>query len=464
MDEFDETLRHLARWVTEVSPDSPEDTAALVRHNLDSIGCALGSYTHPVAGATRAIAATATAEGGASVIGQRAKTSPEYATFANATMVRYLDFNDNYLRNGGGHTSDLIPAVLAVAEQRHLSGRQFLDALHVGYEVFAAFADAVRLRDAGWDYPTFLGYAASAGVARAMGLTAEQTANALSMTVTPSLALGITRVGPLANWKGLASPFTAMNAVFTGQLAAAGLTGPPHVFDGHRGLKQLATGPFTLEALGVSQDGRTAAVRSSYKLFVAEFNAQGPVGVFADLHREGIRPVDIESIRVGTYEVAWSEIGGGQDDHDVKWDPQNKETADHSMPYMIVVTLTDGDIVRDSYLPERILDPALRPLMNRIEVVVDDDITANWDKEPAHQIDIVLTSGEHRSIRSVFPKGHPDNPATDEELFHKFRRQSEPVIGESATGEVLDALLGVEAMADVTELARLLAEIEVTGT
>ena len=101
-----------------------------------------------------------------------------------------------------------------------------------------------------------------------------------------------------------------MNGYFVARLAAHGITGPPHAIEGHRGLWALATGPFEL-ALGEPLDGLSAVERSSFKLFVAEFNAQGPVGVFVGLHREGVRPADIESIRIRTYHVAWSEIGGG---------------------------------------------------------------------------------------------------------------------------------------------------------
>jgi 2-methylcitrate dehydratase len=254
--------------------------------------------------AARAIAASgACDEGAASVIGLERRTTLEFAAFANSCMIRYLDFNDSYLTNGGGHTSDLIPAILAVAEQRGASGRDVIVALHVAYEVFAALADAVPMRDRGWDYPAFLEIAAAAGVANVMGLDPEQTGNAVSMAITPNLPLGVTRAGHLSNWKGLASPYGTMAAVFAARLAQAGMTGPPRAIEGVRGLWALATGPFSLASLGQPVGGLTAVERSSFKLYVAEFNAQGPVHEFVQLHHQGIRPDDVESIHIGTYEV-----------------------------------------------------------------------------------------------------------------------------------------------------------------
>jgi 2-methylcitrate dehydratase len=455
MTTFDSTLQHIAEYTTSIGPGdlTPAVSDGLVRHHLDSIGCALGGYRTPIARTALAIAASANSDSGASVIGVPHRTAPEYAAFANATLIRFLDFNDGYLANGGGHTSDIIAAVFAAAEQRDRSGVDFLVALHVGYEVFTALADAVSLRDRGWDYPLHIGIAAAAATAKAMGLATEQVANAVSMAITPSIPLGITRVGPLANWKGLAAPFAAMNAYFAARLASQGITGPPDAIEGHRGLWALATGAFDLSRLGVPQDGRWAVERTNYKLFVAEYNSQGPVGVFVDLHREGVRPESVASIAIRTYEVAWSEIGGGQNDHDIKWDPTNKETADHSLPYMVAVALADGEVTADSYRLDRVTDPALRPLMRKISVEPDEAITRTWVAEPAHAIDIVFTNGERLSLRVSYPRGHYQNPATDEDLVAKYRLQVEPLLGASQSEALLETLWSLPKMATVNDLA-----------
>jgi 2-methylcitrate dehydratase len=236
-------------------------------------------------------------------------------------------------------------------------------------------------------------------------------------------------------------------------LALLGMTGPPRAIEGVRGLWDLATGPFSLDHLGQPVDGLTAVERSSYKLYVAEFNAQGPVHEFVQLHRQGIKPEDVESIRIATYEVAWSEIGGGQNDHAQKWDPQNKETADHSLPYMVAVALTDGDCTRDSYALERVRDPDLRPLLGKISVVVDDQISSTWVDRPAHDIEIVLRDGSTVHVRSDYPRGHPRNPITDDELFTKFRSQGSVLLDDSETEELLSLLLDLEALDDLGRLA-----------
>jgi len=452
---FDGTVQRIASYATSVSDKdlSPSTRGALVRHLLDSVGCALGGFDGPPCRVARELAASARSETGSSAIGVDHRTTPEYAAFANAAMIRYLDFNDNYLTNGGGHTSDLIPAILALGETVDASGRDVLVAMHVAYEVFAALADAVPMRDRGWDYPAFLVIAAAAGSARILGLDADRTANAISMAITPSLPLGVTRAGHLSHWKGLASPYATMAATFTARLASAGMTGPPKAIEGVRGLWALATGPFSLDGLGLPVDGLSAVERSSFKLYVAEFNAQGPVHEFVQLHRQGIRPEDVEAIDIATYEVAWSEIGGGQDDHAQKWDPQNKETADHSLPYMVAVALTDGCCTQDSFRVERIRDPALRPLLEKITVTLDDEISRTWIAHPAHLIEVLLRDGTTVRLRSDHPRGHPRNPMTADELLDKFRRQSRTRLDDVATEELLSLLLEIGEADHLDELA-----------
>jgi 2-methylcitrate dehydratase len=128
---------------------------------------------------------------------------------------------------------------------------------------------------------------------------------------------------------------------------------------------------------------------------------------------------------------------------------------------MVAVALTDGDVTSQSYSQERVLDPTLRPLMNRITVEVDAAITATWDKEPAHDIEIRYADGGVERVRSVFPKGHPSNPATDEDLVRKFHRQADDTIGPEAADVLERSLWAIPAMDDINEFCTVLRDITV---
>ena len=458
---FDHTTTLIAGYATEVDPvQIPEAAWRAMRNRLvDAVGCALGAMDAPPCVAARSVASAATAQPGASVIGLAEPSTPELAAFANGCLVRYLDFNDTYHTEGGGHPSDMVGAVLAAAEIGGRSGRDVLAGLHVAYEVFAALADAVPMRDRGWDYGAFLAIATAAGAGRVLGLDAEQLANAVSLAVTPNMPLFVTRTGELSNWKGCASAYAAMAALFAARLAAAGVTGPPRPFEGKFGLWEQATGPFDLGGLGSPVNGLSAVERTSCKLNPSDFETQIPAEVFTGLHARGVRPDDIEAIDVSTYYVAWDLIGGGQGDHDEKWDPKRRETADHSLPYVIAVALADGRVTKESFAPDRVADPALRPLMSRIAVAEDPGITRTWTAKPAYDFAVSLRDGRSQRIRVDHPRGHFNRPLSDEDFDDKFLANAAAAVEPDTARELLATLRGIDEIKTLGALMGILRSV-----
>src|SRR5205807_9485531 len=138
------------------------------------------------------------------------RTAPDRAALYNGALVRYLDFNDSYFAPGETcHPSDNLAPVLAAAEYASGSGREFLTALAVAYQVQCRLSDEAPVRARGLDHTTQGAYAAAAGASRALGLDATATANAIAISGTAFNALRVTRTGALSNWKGLAYPNTA---------------------------------------------------------------------------------------------------------------------------------------------------------------------------------------------------------------------------------------------------------------
>jgi 2-methylcitrate dehydratase len=121
-----------------------------------------------------------------------------------------------------------------------------------------------------------------------------------------------------------------------------------------------------------------------------------------------------------------------------KWDPRTRETADHSLPYMLAVALTDGRIGPASFEPKRYLDPALRPLMNRIRVAADDEFTRRFPGELPAEVSVLTRSGQRLVERAVYPKGRARNPMTDADVAAKFRDLSADVLPAAR----VDAALG----------------------
>ena len=273
-----------------------------------------------------------------------------------------------------------------------------------------------------------------AGAGLLLGLSAQEMADAIAIAVTSNVATRQTRAGELAMWKGCATAVAAKAGLFAAQLAKAGMTGPTAAFEGRHGLCEQVAGPFELGALGGA--GRPLAIeRTNFKLFAAEYHAQAPLAVALAL-RHKVRAEEIETLDVQIYAMAHSEIGS----EPAKWDPRTRETADHSLPYMLAVALVDGRITPASFEPKRYLDPSLRPLMNRIRVAENPELTRRFPGELPSQIDVTTRAGVRFTERAEYPKGHARNPMTDGDIESKFRGLADDVLGGAQAARALDAL------------------------
>jgi 2-methylcitrate dehydratase len=382
-------------------------------------------------------------------------TTPEYAAFANTVMVRYLDFNDTGI---GGHPSDMIAALLALAEVRCASGSTVVRAIHAAYETVAALRrggmQGDLLRSSHLDQVlTTIGAAAGGGVI--LGLDLPRMANAIALALTPNLPLRVTRTGLISEWKGCATAHGVMNATFAARLAEQGLTGPPEPFEGLAGMQELLDLPvLDLSTIGQPRGGRTALESTGFKVFPAEYSAQGPIASMVQM-RENVAVCDVRRVIVSLPWSGWHEIGGGVGDRDHKWNPTTRELADHSLPYLLAVVLLDGSLTVDSFGSERIADPALRSLMQTITVREDPALTRAHAGELPHwpwRLELQLGDGRQLVQESEHPRGHPLNPLCDGEVTEKFLRLADGAIPETVAGALLDAAWRLPELDTIGEL------------
>src|SRR5437870_12242885 len=371
---MDRTTGTLGRYVTSLRYEDlgPRTVQEAKRHVIDARGCAMGGAAGGPAVVARRVGPASSGAPSARLLGDGRATTAEAAAFASSVMIRFLDANDPYIPRGSGHPSDMLGAILAAAEMQGASGKEFLLATVAGYEVFGALADRVALRDRGWDQGVFVAPASAAGAGLVLGLSVPEMADAIAIAVTANVATRQTRAGELAMWKGCATAAAAKAGLFAAQLAKAGMTGPTAAFEGRHGLCEQVTGPFELGDLGGA--GRPFAIeRTNFKFFAAEYHAQAPLAMALAL-RGKVRTEEIEAIEVQIYAMAYSEIGS----EPATLDPRTRETADHSLPYILAVALRDGRLTPASFEPQHYLAPSLRPLLNRIRVAESSELTRHF--------------------------------------------------------------------------------------
>ena len=414
------------------------------RRFVDSIGCAVGAFNADAPAKCRELVSKLSRNGDSTIIGTSEKTTPDLAAFTNGAMIRYLDFNDTYLSKEACHPSDNLSTAIALSESERRDGRELITALIVGYEVLCRLCDASNIRDRGWDHVTYGNISTALVASRLLGLTHEQATNALALAITPNNALRQTRVGQLSMWKGCAFANAARNGVFASLLAREGLTGPTPIFEGEKGFQKVVSGTLQTDP---NKWTRFKILETSIKYYSAEYHSQAAIDAALQLRKE-IDRERIREIKVSTFKVAVQIIGGEPE----KWTPKSRETADHSLPYMVAAALLDGELGPNQFTNEKIRDPQLKSMIKKIKVQSDPNLTKLYPRGIPAILEIIDNAGKMHRKRVEFPRGHHRNPMTDKEVEEKFRALTINTITKDRANEFLRKSWNLESITDISDL------------
>ncbi|MFQ5596666.1 MAG: MmgE/PrpD family protein [Nitrospiria bacterium] len=420
------------------------------RRLIDTLGCALGGWGSRPCKIARRMADRVRLKNGATLLGTNQKTTPDLAAFANGTAIRYLDYNDTYLSKEPAHPSDNISAVLAAAETGGDDGKRVIEAVVLAYEIQCLLCDAVALRPRGWDHVCYGPFSTALAVSKLWRLPEEKTVHALGLAGNPNNALRQTRVGDLSMWKGVAFANAARNGVFAAELARLGMSGPAPIFEGEKGFMKIVSGSFEPPVL--RPKGPFKIMETYIKYYPVEYHAQSAVQAALNLRQKLPKHFlkKIEAVRVHTSDISYEIIGNDPD----KWHPLTRETADHSLPYIVSVALMDGKVGRAQFNGRHLKDPKLHRLIQKVRVFSDKNHSAAYGQTMGNTLSLKIDGQTYRE-RVDLPKGFPKNEMTDEEVEAKFRGMAGPLLSKAAIQKILDALWKFETAKGVEPLLKL---------
>jgi 2-methylcitrate dehydratase len=418
---------------------------------LDSVGCAMGAYGEAPAKAARRLAEKGYPGKASTLLGTRKKTTPDMATFVNGLMVRYFDFNDTYLSKEPGHPSDNIPACLAAAEMEGRSGKDLILAIVLAYEIQCRLCDAANLRHRGWDHVNYGLVSGALSAGKLLGLSKTQLAQAVNISLNSHLAMRQVRAGALSMWKGFSFANASRNAVFSALLAREGITGPAPVFEGEMGFFNQVSGRFQLDVKSFGGTGRRFKLEDTFvKFYPAEYHAQTAIWAALGL-REKIKGDPMKRVAyvgVETHEAGYTILGRDSE----KWTPETRETADHSLPYIVTMALVEGRIDNETYAAAKLKDPAIREFMKRVIVKEDKALTEVYPASIPNRVTVKLDDGETLAVKVDDPRGHPSNPMTEEEIDQKFRLLTKGILKGPQVEKALKFVRSVEEQTSVSPL------------
>ena len=446
----------MARWAAslEYKQLSQDAVYQAKRFLLDSVGCALGGYQqHDVKIALEVLDEVA-GPGPATVIGTGKRIDAVSASLANALMIRCMDYNDIYWKQDPSHPSDIFPAAMAACERAKSDGRELIVGFVLGHEFEMRLCEAAfpGIRERGWHHATLTAFVSPIVAGRNLRLSWEQIQHAIGISASRHCTLGAVTAGKLTMMKNTVDPMATQSGAFAALLAEKGYNGPEHVIDGKEGLVHCFGPEWKLNILtdGLGESWRIT--QCGMKFFPTEALTHVPISAVLDLVKENdLHPDQVAKIQIRSLARAADILSDPS-----KYDPHTKETADHSLPYVIAAALVDRQVTPAQFEMAKIMDPTSRAQLKKVEVVADPEIEKVFPALQRVIVNITTTDGRTFTKQLDYPKGDPRNPLSDAEIEEKFAALADGVLSKPAQTKLKDAIWNLEKLGSVSKLMALM--------
>ena len=442
----------LAQFVARLRfEELPRDVVEQARRVLlDAVGCALGAYGEEVrkVGVIGRLVEQFGAPGQATILGG-ARSHATVAAFANGFLINATDNDDTHKRALLHTGSVVVPAALAVTEAGGGTGKDLLLAIVAGYEVAVRVGMAVMPTHYRFWHSTATNghFGAAAAAAKAFGLDEQGVRTALGFAGTQAAGLNVFFESG-DDSKSVHPGKAGLDGVLCAMLAQAQATSSPDVLGHPKGyLAAYSAEPKPeriLEGLGSTWE----ILNNGFKFYPSILASHSPIGASLEILSRGPLPVEeIESVSIDTYATVKSHFSSKA--------VQTEMAARLSVPYCVAIALIDGEVTQAQFSPARYTDPAVRRLLEKVEVVVDPELSPLYPEKFPARVVVTTRAGDRREATFLYPKGDPGNPLTPEEFLGKFRRNVDGAKVSAASSEILAAVSRLEEM-DVAAFARLL--------
>ncbi len=413
---------------------------------LDWFAAAILGGTEPPATLLTQAFAEELGHGGATLVPSGRRATARAAALINGAASHTIEFDDIF-RDAIYHPSVVtVPAALALAQSRGASGMALLRAVIAGYEVGTRIGAAVvPAHYEFWHTTGTVGcFGAAVAACSILGLDAARTAHALANAGT--LAAGLQQA---FRADCMSKPMHAGHAAEVGVTAALaaerGLTGALDLLEGERGFGAAMSRDVDWEAALATLGRRFNIVSMTQKNHAACGHAHAAIdAVLALKEKHGLAPERVHRITARTYRAAL-EVAGNRDPHTVF-------EAKFSLPYCLAAALVVGSVRVDAFAEARLHDPAIRRLVERVEMEIEPKLDAAFPKQRAAIVEIETIDGDRLSHFAPTRKGDPDAPLSDDELRAKARELIVPVLGASAAAELIERLWRLDELADVSRI------------
>jgi 2-methylcitrate dehydratase PrpD len=441
--------RQLAQYIAGLEFDAlQESTVTKTEHCFtDWLAAVFNSYTNNLSSSYIDFATRMGGDGTGTIIGSEQRTALPWAAFANACLGHITEVDDGHRMSIMHIGTVVLPVVFAYAEKLSSSGKDMIEAAVCGYDL------AIRVGEClGKDHYTIWHTTATAGTfgaaaaaAKMLKLSEEEIVWTLGHAGTQAAGLWQFLLDGSVKAKAFHPGKAVFNGILAAELAAQGIEGPEHIFEGEKGFCRSASPDFDLSYL-------TDRLGSHFKVDEVNFKGYPTCGqthsmidaVKKIMENRELKPEEIEKIEAHVYRKAIDVAG--------ITDPTSLEEAKFSNPFCMATLITKKEITFTNISAKDLENRTIRDLMTKVKLIFDPELEKLFPACRPCRISVTLKDGTTLTAENRFRKGDPENPMDRASMADKFTELTSPVIGEDVRKRVLDWVYGLDQLKNYKEL------------
>ena len=338
----------LAEIASDNSKINKKSLDMVVNRIIDNASVAVASLNRKAVISSREMALTHPRKNGATLFGvnSKLKFDCEWAAWSNGTAVRELDFHDTFLAADYSHPGDNIPPLIAVAQQKKISGLSLIKGIITAYEVQVNLVKGICLHKHKVDHIAHLGPSVAAGIGTMLKLNTETIYQAIQQALHTTISTRQSRKGQISSWKAFAPAHASKLGIEAVDRAMRGEGAPSPIYEGEDSvIARILDGKKALYKVPLPKknEEKKAILETYTKEYSAEYQAQALIDIAKKLNKKINNLNQIKKIDIYTSHHTHNVIGTGANDPQ-KMDPNaSRETLDHSIMYIFAVALEDAD-------------------------------------------------------------------------------------------------------------------------
>lgn len=441
--------------------DVPEEAINHAKHLvLDSIAVTLGGTQLRQGEIVTEFWSERAGASEATVFGAEDRLPVTTAAYLNGYLANLLDYDDTYSGRAIGHPgATVVPSSLAVAEAQGSDMRSFLEAVIAGYEVSIRIGDAIMPSPERSQEVVGTGtwqiFGPAVATAKLLDCSAAATADALGIAAMNAPVPLVRKVGIASErfqWLKNNYGWACLGGVVAGELASRGFRGSRDVFDGPTGFwRMAASDSFDESVLHTDVNDWWAITDVSFKPYSSCRWTHSALDCVHELRAEAFDPGSIDRIEVTTFHE-----GAALDSI-----PETVLGAQFSMPFVVAVAMLGYDPGFDWLAEERLTDPEVRALMERIDVSADETMSSWYEStgQMAAAVTVQLDDGSERHASTDHPRGDPEQPLPYEAVRKKYQQLAAPLLGRDPCEKIEERVLALPDGKPITDLTVLLSGV-----